>query len=112
MEDVERWLATARQWIDIAVQWIDANLQTLRSLSPDRLLTLGAICALVAFLFLCAWLYAIRRNRVLKRQMRSLKEELAVVQKKYDSEVAWRMAADNVLGKQPARAVQPGDQVT
>jgi hypothetical protein len=104
MEDFERW------W-SVAVHWIDSNFQGLRSLSPDLLAAFGAICSVATILFFCAWLYAIRRNNALKRQVRSLTDELAAVQKKYESEVAWRMAADKVFGKQPARSVQPGNQV-
>ena len=104
MEDFERW------W-SVAVHWIDSNFQALRLLSPDLLLAFGATCSFVTILFFCAWRYAIRRNEALKRQIRSLTDELAVVQQKYESEVAWRMAADRVFGKQPARPVQSGDQV-
>jgi hypothetical protein len=104
MEDFERWWA-------IAVYWIDSNFRALRFLSPDLLLAFGAICSFVAILFFCAWMYAIRRNNALKRQIRSLTEELAVVQQKYESEVEWRMAADKVFGKQPGQSVQLGDQV-
>jgi len=50
-------------------------------------------------------------TKVLKRQIRSLTDELAVVQQKYESEVKWRMAADKNLGTQPARSEQSGDQV-
>jgi hypothetical protein len=95
MEDFERW------W-SVAVHWIDSNFQALRLLSPDFLLAFGAICSFAATLFFCAWLYAIRRNNALKRQIRSLTDELALVQQKYEKEVAWRMAADRVFGKQPA----------
>jgi len=104
MDDFERW------W-SVAVYWIDSNLRVLRSLSPDLLLAFGAICALAAILFLCAWVHAIRRNKALKRQIRSLTDELAGVRQKYESEVAWRMAEDRVFRNQPARSVQPGDQV-
>jgi len=103
MEDFERWRS-------IAVDLIDSNLAALRSLSPDLLVAFGAICSLVSILFLCGWLYAIRRNSALKRQIRSLTNELAVVQQKYESEVAWRMAADRMFGTQPARSAPPGDK--
>ena len=92
MEDFERW------W-SVAVHWIDSNL---RVLPPDFLLAFGAICSFVAILFFCACVCAIRRNNALKRQVRSLTDELAVVQQKYEKEVAWRMAADRVFDKQPA----------
>jgi hypothetical protein len=104
MEDFDRW------W-SVAVYWIDSNFRALRLLSPDLLLTFGTICSFVIILFFRAWLYAIRRNNALKRQIRSLTDELAVVQQKYEREVAWRMAADRVFGKEPARSVQSGDQV-
>ena len=104
MEDFERW------W-SVAVYWIDSNFRALRFLSPDLLLAFGATCSFVTILFFCAWLYAIRRNKVLKRQIHSLTDELAVVQQKYESEVEWRMAADRIFGTQPARSVQSGDQV-
>jgi hypothetical protein len=103
MEDFERW------W-SVAVYWIDSNFRALRFLSPDLLLAFGATCSFVTILFFCAWLSAIRRNKVLKRQIRSLTDELAVVQQKYESEVKWRMTADRVFGKQPARSVQSGDK--
>ena len=103
MEDFERW------W-SIAVYWIDSNFRALRSLSPDLLLAFGAICSFVTILVFGGWLYAIRRNNALKRQIRSLKDELAIVQQKYESEVTWRMAADRVFGKQPARSVQSSNQ--
>jgi len=103
MEDFERW------W-SIAVYWIDSNFRALRSLSPDLLLAFGAICSFVTILVSGGWLYAIRRNNALKRQIRSLKDELAIVQQKYESEVTWRMAADRVFGKQPARSVQSSNQ--
>jgi hypothetical protein len=93
MDDFQRW------W-SVAVHWIDSNVQALRLLPPDHLLAFGAICSFAAILFFCAWLSAIRRNRALKRQIRSLTDELAVVQKKYEKEVAWRMAADRVFGTQ------------
>jgi len=48
-------------------------------------------------------------TKVLKRQIRSLTDELAVVQQKYESEVKWRMTADRIFGTQPARSVQSGD---
>ena len=82
------------------------RLTALRCLSPDFLLAFGATCSLVAILFVRAWLRVIRRNKALKLQIRSLTDELAVVQQKYESEVEWR-----VLGKQPARLEQLGDQV-
>jgi hypothetical protein len=94
MEDFERW------W-SIAVYWTDSTFRALRSLSPDLLLAFGATCSFLTILFVCASLYATRRNKALKGQIRSLTDELAVVQKKYDSEVAWRMAADSMFGKQP-----------
>ena len=104
MEDFERW------W-SVAVYWIGSNFRALRFLSPDLLLGFGAICSFITILFFCAWLYAIRRNKVLKRQIHSLTDELAVVQQKYESEVKWRMAADRMFGTQPAQSVQSGDQV-
>ena len=104
MEDFERW------W-SVAVYWTDSNLQALRFRSPDLLLGFGAICSFATILFFCAWLYAIRRNKVLKRQIHSLTDELAVVQQKYESEVKWRMTADKIFGTEPARSVQSGNQV-
>jgi hypothetical protein len=104
MEVFERW------W-SVGVSWIDLNFGALRFISPDLLLAFGAACSFGTILFFCAWLYATRRNKALKRQVRSLTDELGVVQQKYESEVAWRMAADRVLGKQPAGPVQAGDQV-
>jgi hypothetical protein len=70
------------------------------------LLAFGATCSFVTILFSCAWLYAIRRNIVLKRQIHSLTDKLAVVQQKYESEVKWRITADRIFGTQPARSVQ------
>jgi membrane protein implicated in regulation of membrane protease activity len=104
MEDFERW------W-SIAVYWIDSNFQALRLLSPELLLAFGAISSFVTILFFCTWLYAFRRNKVLKRQIHSLTDELAVVQQKYESEVKWRMAADKIFGTEPARSVHSGDQM-
>jgi hypothetical protein len=104
MEDFERW------W-SVAVYWIGSNFRALRFISPDLLLAFGATCSFVTILLFCSWLYAIRRNKALERQIRSLTDELAVVQQKYESEVKWRMAADKNLGTQPARSEQSGDQV-
>jgi hypothetical protein len=104
MGDFERW------W-SVGVSWIDSNFGALRVISPDVLLAFGAACSFVTILFFYAWLCAIRRNKALKREIRSLADELAVVQQKYESEVKWRMAADRVFGKQPVLSVQSGDQV-
>ena len=103
MEGFERW------W-SVAVYWFDSKFQALRLLSPDLLLAFGAICSLAIILFFCAWVYVIRRNNAFKRRIRTLTDELAVVQQKYEEEVSWRRAADRVLGKQPGSA-QSRDQV-
>ena len=98
MEEFERW------W-SVTVYWVGSNFRALR-FSPDLLLAFGATCSFVTILFFCAWLCAIRRNKVLKRQFHSLTDELAVVQQKYESEVKWRMTADKIFGTQPARSLQ------
>ena len=78
------------------------NFRALRFLSPDLLLAFGAICSLATILFVCALVYVIRRNNALKRQIRSLTDELAVVQQKYEGEVAWRKAADRANAVKPS----------
>ena len=102
MEDFERW------W-SVAVYWIGSNFRALPFLSPNLLLAFGAICSFVTILFFCAWVYAIRRNKVLKRQIRSLTDELAVVQQKYESEVKWQIASDQDVWLTACPFVQPGD---
>jgi hypothetical protein len=92
-------METLGKWWSGVAYWADANFRALRSLSPDLQVVFGAVCLFVV-IFFYAWLYTKRQNNALKRQLRTLADELAVVRQKYEREVKWRTTAEKVFGSE------------
>jgi hypothetical protein len=76
------------------LEWFDAQLVAARAVSPDVLLAVSAIEALLLAFFFAAWSRAARRARALGLANAGLDADVAAVSKALEKEIMWRLAGE------------------
>ena len=76
------------------LEWIDMLLLAARAVSPDVLLAVSAIEALLLASFFAAWSRAARRAHALRLANAGLNADVAAVSKALEKEIMWRLAGE------------------